>query len=138
MIYGQEIGTVVIKGDTFPTISKDGLEYVIIDSDTSKLIRETMPEFPWGQDNLIKYIQSELKYPKKAWRNKIQGQVNVSFLINEQGLVDSVLVLKSIDTELDSEAMRVIKQMPKWTPGTQDGKPVNVHFTFPINFRLPK
>lgn len=135
-IFGQETGTVVMKGDTFPTIFKDGTEYVIIDSDTTKLIRETMPEFPGGQDGLIKFIQSELKYPKVARKNKIQGQVYVSFIINNQGLVDSLSISKSVNSELDNEAMRVIKQMPKWIPGTQDGKPVNVHFTFPINFRL--
>lgn len=101
------------------------------------VVVESMPEFPGGQQQLFKYINENVKYPVIAQENGIQGRAICQFVVNKDGsIVDVVVVRTSGDASLDKEAMRVIKSMPKWTPGKQRGKPVRVKYTVPINFRL--
>lgn len=100
------------------------------------VIVETMPIFPGGDKALLRYIAKKIEYPEKAKRNGMQGRVYVSFIINKQGLVRDVKVVRSVDSSLDKEAIRVISNMPQWEPGKQRGKAVNVCFTVPINFKL--
>ncbi len=100
------------------------------------LIVEQMPVFPGGDTELRKYLASAVKYPVIAAENGIQGRVFVKFVIAPDGSVTNVEVARPFDPNLDKEAVRVVKSMPKWTPGKQRGKAVRVSYTVPINFVL--
>ena len=101
------------------------------------VVVESMPEFPGGQQALFKYINENVKYPVIAQENGIQGRVICQFVVNKDGsIVDIEVVRSGGDPSLDKEAVRVVKSMPKWKPGKQRGKPVRVKFTVPINFKL--
>jgi len=101
------------------------------------VVVETMPEFPGGQGELMKYLASNVKYPVIAQENGIQGRVICQFVVNKDGsIVDVVVARTSGEPSLDKEAVRVIKSMPKWKPGKQRGKAVRVKYTVPVNFRL--
>ena len=97
---------------------------------------EQMPQFPGGEYELMKYLQSVIKYPENAAKNNIQGRVIAQFVIDENGEIGEIKVLRSVDEELDAEAVRVIKSLPKFIPGRQDGKAVAVWYTLPISFKL--
>jgi TonB family protein len=94
------------------------------------------PEFSGGMDGLQKYLQDNLKYPESARANNVEGKVYVSFIVNEKGKIKDVKILKGLNKACDKEAMRVVKKMPRWTPGQQDGKNVKVIYTLPVNFKL--
>ena len=101
------------------------------------VVVESMPEFPGGAQAMFKFISENVKYPVIAQENGIQGRAICQFVVNKDGsIVDVAVVRTSGDASLDKEAVRVIKSMPKWTPGKQRGKPVRVKYTVPINFRL--
>ena len=101
------------------------------------MVVETMPEFPGGQQALFKYLGENVKYPVIAQENGIQGRVICQFVVNKDGsIVDVVVVRSSGEPSLDKEALRVINSMPKCKPGKQRGKPVRVKYTVPVNFRL--
>lgn len=110
------------------------------DTDTDEeqifVIVEDMPEFPGGEIALLKWIAKSVKYPVIAQENGITGRVHLNFVINETGGIDNIVVTRGVDPSLDKEAVRVIKQMPKWKPGKQRGKAVKVSFSLPINFQL--
>ena len=95
-----------------------------------------MPDYPGGQKELLSFLSRNIKYPTKAEENKIQGRVVIQFVVNKDGSVSDAKVVRSVDPELDKEALRVINTMPKWKPGMQRGKPVRVKFTVPVMFRL--
>lgn len=97
---------------------------------------EDMPRFIGEDGNIMKFIANKIRYPMEAQKNKIQGKVFVSFIINQKGEPVNFKVVKSVHPLLDQEALRVLQLMPNWQPGTQRGKPVNVSFTVPINFQL--
>jgi protein TonB len=97
---------------------------------------EQMPEFPGGMEKLMEYLSKNIKYPSIAQENNIQGRVIVEFVVNKDGSIVDPKVMRSVDSSLDNEAMRVIKAMPKWTPGKQRGKAVRVRYTVPVLFRL--
>ena len=101
-------------------------------------IPETMPQFPGGQKVMMKYLAANIKYPATAAKYKKQGRVIVTFTVRKDGSVTHAKIAKSIDPELDAEALRVVRAMPKWTPGTQFGKPVNVKYALPVKFSLQK
>lgn len=94
---------------------------------------EDMPTFP---GDINKWLGKNVKYPVIAQENNIQGRVTVQFVIERDGSITDVKVLRGVDPSLDKEAVRVVKSMPKWKPGKQRGKPVRVSYTVPINFRL--
>lgn len=94
---------------------------------------EDMPEFP---GNINEYLGKNVKYPVEAQKQKIQGRVIVQFVIEKDGTISEVKALRPVHPLLDAEAMRVVKAMPKWKPGTQRGEPVRVSYSMPINFRL--
>ena len=101
------------------------------------VVVENMPEFPGGQQALFKYLSENVKYPVIAQENGIQGRVICQFVVNKDGaIVDIEVVRSSGDASLDKEAIRVIKSMPKWKAGKQRGKPVRVKYTLPVNFKL--
>jgi TonB family C-terminal domain len=99
-------------------------------------IVEKMPSFPGGNDALNQYLNENIKYPADAAKNSIQGRVICRFVVSDNGSITDIEVVRSVDSDLDKEAVRVIQSMPKWTPGTQRGQAVNVRYTLPINFRL--
>ena len=105
--------------------------------DVPFIIVEKAPEFPGGQKALFKYLSENVKYPVMAQENGIQGKVVCQFVVNRDGSIVDIEVVRSAgDPSLDKEAVRVIKSMPKWKPGKQSGKTVRVKFTLPVNFRL--
>lgn len=97
---------------------------------------DEMPEFPNGDGALINYLQEHVNYPIAARENRIQGRVIVSFIVNEDGSISDVKVKKSVDPDLDKEAVRVVQSMPNWKPGRNDEKNVRVNYTVPVTFRL--
>jgi TonB family protein len=97
---------------------------------------EQMPSYPGGDEALMRYISNNLQYPVVAEENGIQGRVIVSFVVERDGSITEVNVVKSVDPSLDKEAVRVLKSMPRWEAGIQDGKPVRVKYTVPVTFRL--
>ena len=101
-------------------------------------IPETMPYFPGGNVLMLKYLADNIKYPASAVKAKKQGRVIVGFIVQKDGSITHAKIVRSIDPELDAEALRVVKGMPKWTPGTQLGKPVSVKYTLPVKFSLQK
>ena len=101
------------------------------------VVVESMPEFPGGAQAMMKYIAENIKYPVIAQENGIQGRVICQFVVNKDGsIVDVEVVRSGGDPSLDKEAVRVIKSMPKWKPGKQRGKAVRVKYTVPVNFKL--
>lgn len=97
---------------------------------------EEMPSFPGGQAALMQFLSSHVKYPAVAEENGIQGRVIVNFIIEEDGSISGIKIDKSAATSLDMEAVRLVRSMPKWIPGRQNGKPVRVHSFVPVVFRL--
>ena len=97
---------------------------------------EQMPQFPGGEAELLKYIASHIKYPTMAAENNIQGRVVVKFVVKKDGSVGEVQVLRGKDPDLDKEAVRVVRTLPKFIPGKMNGQAVSVWFTLPINFKL--
>ena len=106
------------------------------DDDEFFMVVENMPEFPGGDLGLMKYIQKNVKYPAIAKEYNITGKVYVSFIVDKSGKVTNVKVVRGVDKNLDAEAVRVVKSLPKYKPGKQRGKSVRVMFTIPINFTL--
>ena len=97
---------------------------------------EEMPSFPGGQGALMSYLASNIKYPVVAQENGVQGRVIVSFVVERDGSISDVKVARSVDPSLDREAQRVVKSMPRWSPGKQNGSTVRVKYTVPVVFRL--
>jgi len=99
-------------------------------------VLEDQPEFPGGNDAITSWIAKNTTYPEIAKDNGITGRVFVQFVIEKDGRVSQVKVMRAVDPYLDKEAVRVVQSMPKWKPGKQRGKPVKVSFQVPINFKL--
>ena len=97
---------------------------------------EQMPQFPGGEAALMKYLASHINYPPMAAENNIQGRVIVQFVVDKTGKVGEVKLARSVDKDLDNEALRVCKSLPKFTPGRQNGQPVSVWYTLPVTFKL--
>ena len=97
---------------------------------------EQMPEFPGGQSNLLSFLSQNIKYPSEAVTKGIQGRVICSFVVNQDGSIVDVEILRGLDSLLDTEAIRVINSMPKWIPGKKRGRPIRVKCTIPITFNL--
>lgn len=97
---------------------------------------EQMPSFPGGEKALLEYLGNNIKYPVVAQENGVQGRVVVSFVVERDGSITDVRVVRSVDPSLDKEATRVVKSMPKWIPGKQNGSAVRVKYTVPVSFKL--
>jgi protein TonB len=100
------------------------------------MVVESMPSFPGGEPALYKYLGENIKYPQMAKESGIQGRVFVTFVVERDGTVTDVRVLRGIGGGCDEEAIRVVKNMPKWTPGKQRGKAVRVQYNLPVKFTL--
>lgn len=97
---------------------------------------QQQPMFPGGQTALMKYLSEHTKYPVVAQENGVQGRVTVQFVVEKDGSISDVHVLRGVDPSLDKEAVRVVKSMPRWTPGKQNGINVRVNYRVPVLFRL--
>lgn len=97
---------------------------------------EGMPQFPGGAAALMQYLSQNIRYPKEAMEAKTQGRVIVQFVVEKDGSISGAHVVKSVNPQLDAEALRVVSAMPNWTPGTQNGQTVRVKYAVPISFRL--
>ena len=135
-ISGDIVNKLKNKIMTDEDIDVEVTEVGCVDNDTVYNIVEQMPEYPGGVEAMMKYIAENVKYPEEAKNKNIAGRVFVSFVVEKDGSVSNVKVLRSIGGGCDEEAVRVIKSMPKWKPGMQKGKPVRVSFQIPIYFKL--
>ena len=99
-------------------------------------IVEVMPQYPGGMPELMQYLAKNIKYPIQAQKKGIEGRVTVRFIVEKDGSISNVTVVRHIHPLLDKEAVRVIKAMPKWSRGMLNGKPVRVKFNIPVAFRL--
>lgn len=106
------------------------------DEDKVYEVADVMPEFPGGQMELLKFLARNIKYPAESVQKKEEGRVQMGFIINKDGSVSDVRVLKGVSPALDAEAIRVIKSMPTWTPGKVKGEIVRISYTAPITFKL--
>jgi periplasmic protein TonB len=120
--------------DTIPVIS-EGDQLVPNDPVIFTIVQE-MPQFPGGDQELLKFIAGHIIYPEDARDVNLQGRVVIQFVVNKDGSVDRAHVLKGIDPALDNEAVRVVNSLPRFKPGRQNGVPVPVWFSVPILFRL--
>ena len=125
--------------DTKSTTSLEDKEITwTVDTTDVFLVVEDMPEYPGGNEALIQYLSSSIKYPESCKEEHIEGQVLITFVVEKTGRVSDVKVIKSVHPELDAEAKRVIEAMPDWKPGKQRGEEVRVQFTIPVTFNLGK
>ncbi|HET6567788.1 MAG TPA: M56 family metallopeptidase, partial [Rhodothermales bacterium] len=116
-----------LKASTPAEQSPDQAVFTVVDQ---------MPEFPGGTDALLKYVQENIEYPKLARKAGIEGKVFVQFVVEKDGSIGKVQVVRGIGSGCDEEAVRVIESMPDWTPGKQGGVPVRVKFSMPFTFKL--
>jgi protein TonB len=130
-----QISTVTHEGNTTEDLPP---ENPVVDPDEGKVftIVEEMPTFPGGEEKMLEYIQRNTKYPAVARENNITGRVYVSFVVDKDGKINNVKVLRGIGGGCDEEAIRVVKSMPDWKAGKQNGRAVQVQFNLPVNFTL--
>ena len=143
-----EKSDVAISSVTFDQGSDEGqevlkqnqqvVEEVTVKEEETKVfdVVEQMPQFPGGDAALMQFLSSHIKYPAVAEENGIQGRVVCTFVVERDGSVSNVMVARGCDPSLDKEAVRVIKSMPKWIPGKQNGSSVRVKYTVPVTFKL--
>ena len=134
------------KDRTIEAARTDVVEKVVIEEPkeevkqevTQKIfdVVEQQPSFPGGQNALLQWLQQNIHYPPVAEENGIQGRVVVSFVVEPDGSITNVQVVRGVDPSLDKEAVRVTKAMPKWQPGKQNGQAVRVKYNLPVQFRL--
>jgi periplasmic protein TonB len=121
--------------------STDSVKKIIISSESKDdgnaySVVEDMPEFPGGEEARIKFLSKNLKYPEKAREKSIEGTVYVQFVVEKDGSLTNIKVKRGIGGGCDEECLRVVKLMPKWKPGKQNGKEVRVQYMLPIKFIL--
>jgi protein TonB len=131
------------KGTDDLTVVREHKEEVIVEEKKPEPVKEEvftaveqMPQYPGGEAELLKYIATHIKYPTMAAENNIQGRVVVKFVVKKDGHVGDVVVLRGKDPDLDKEAVRVVKTLPRFIPGKMNGQAVAVWYTLPINFKL--
>lgn len=107
------------------------------DEDYTYMISEEIPEFPGGAEKMEEYIYKQIQYPEAALENEISGRVALTVIIEKDGSLNEIEVVRGVDPDLDKEAIRIIKGMPKWRPGKQNGKEIRMKYVIPINFCLP-
>ncbi len=123
-------GEIVYTKPELPEDIDDG------NSDEPFIIVEQMPEFPGGENAMFQYLGENMKYPRMAVENEIQGTVHITFVIERDGTITGIRIIRGIGGGCDEEALRVVRNMPKWNPGKQRGVPVRVQFNLPMRFIL--
>ena len=132
----KAISSITLDSKTLKSLSTSSAPASSSSSEQVHDVVEQMPAFPGGQSALFQYLSQNIKYPEICEKKGIQGRVVCSLVVDIDGSITDVQVQHSVDPYLDAEAVRVIKSMPKWIPGKQEGKPVRVRYTVPISFRL--
>lgn len=125
----------------FPVLLSAQVEEKPVQSNEDKdifTIVENQPQFPGGDEARIKFMNQNVRYPKAALEQGIQGTVYVTFVVEKDGNISNIRVIRGVHESLDNEALRVVAMMPKWNPGTQKGKPVRVQYNVPLKFSLAK
>lgn len=127
----------VVSGDGDDIVEKASSKKVIGDRDEEICLTADQPaEFPGGLTELMRWLCANMRYPEEAVKKEIEGRVVVRFVVGKDGTVSNPTIVNSVDPMLDREALRVIRSMPKWIPGENDGEPVAVYYNLPITFRL--
>ncbi|MBK5285275.1 MAG: TonB family protein [Bacteroidia bacterium] len=129
---------------TISTVTQEGEKIIdlppepIVDGDEGKIftIVEEMPSFPGGESKLFEYLRNNIKYPPVARENGVVGRVYVTFVVGKDGKINDAKILRGIGAGCDEEALRVVRSMPDWKVGKQNGRPVSVQYNLPINFTL--
>ncbi len=116
-------------------LTENGIEFQTNGIDTLCII-DSMPEFPGGLLKMTEFLSNNIIYPKKARRDEVEGRLVLSFVVDKSGKIQNILVIKSVRADLDNEAIRVVKNMPKWKPGVQKGSCVQVQYQLPVMFKL--
>jgi len=134
---GAESNSINIPADTTGFANKT-TNHNGVNANTDKIlfrVIEELPEFPGGATEFMKWLTRNLRYPTSAEEKKIEGKVIVSFIVNKNGSISDIKIIKSLDPDCDSEVLRVMKKMPKWKPGTEKGRPVRSEYVIPIIFK---
>ena len=126
---GTDEGTDETKDDDTPAP-------INLNNEEDMKIAEQLPQYPGGAVEFMKWLTATLKYPDQALKNKIEGRVMVSFIVEKDGSLTSIKIEKSVNKLLDNEALRVMRLMPKWTAGTEKGKPCRSKVAIPIVFEI--
>ena len=108
----------------------------VLHNDSIYFLTDSMPQFPGGDEALIKFLGKNIRYPSPAREKKIEGKVVVTFIVERDGSISSMKVLRGIGSGCDEESLRALKTMPKWLPGKMKGKEVRVQMNLPVRFRL--
>ena len=131
------------KGTDDRNVTREHKNEVIVEEKKPEPVKEEvfkaveqMPTFPGGEAALMKWLQSHINYPTVAMENNVQGKVIVQFVVTKTGKVGEVKVVRSVDRDLDKEAVRVCKSLPDFVPGRMNGQAVNVWYTLPVTFKL--
>jgi protein TonB len=143
----EEVPTIKeLRENETAAVAVDGVQEIVFDEPVAEVVEaaadevymvvEQQPEFEGGYEAMLSFIKKNMVYPANARRMQIDGTVHVSFIVSKTGEISDVKVLRGIMTDCDNEAVRVVKMMPRWKPGKQNGKPVYVRFIMPIKFRL--
>lgn len=131
------------KGTDDRNVTRQHKDEVIVEDKKPEPVKEEvfraveqMPVFPGGEAALMKWLSNNIQYPPAAMENNVQGRVVVQFVVTKTGAIGEVKVVRSVDRDLDNEAIRVCKKLPKFTPGRMNGQAVNVWYTLPVQFKL--
>lgn len=133
---GQNVVNPTNEKDNITILRAVGDDSTVSDKEKVYQVVEQQPSFPGGREELFKYLAYNVKYPIDAAKNKIEGRVLVTFVVEHDGSISNVNVANSVYPSLDKESIRVVSGMPKWIPGKANGKTVRVKYTIPITFRL--
>ena len=125
-----------LSGDNTDSKSASNQREAQVDENGVYMVCDQMPMYPGGMQELMKYLQKNIKYPHEAKENGIHGRVIVLFIVEKNGSIKDTKVVRGIDPSLDNEALRVINAMPKWEPGKHKGETVSVKYTVPVAFKL--
>ncbi|RYU92359.1 energy transducer TonB [Mucilaginibacter terrigena] len=134
--------SIAVKAQTADTTIKN-VKLIAADSLEKKMKQpgaftdfEHPPQFPGGHQEFAKYLMANLRYPAESYSKRIQGRVILSMIVEKDGTVDEVKIVKGVADDIDREAIRVLSNSPKWLPGVQKGQPVRVRYAVPLNFAL--
>jgi protein TonB len=134
-IKANDIGATEVEGPT-EVVFQEPVEEVVADDNELFTVVDQQPEFEGGYAAMMAFVKANMKYPANARRMRIEGTVHISFIVSKTGAISDVQVLRGFMTECDREAVRVVKLMPDWKPGKQNGRNVNVRFILPLKFTL--
>jgi protein TonB len=131
----NEVAAVEVEGPT-EVVFEEPVEEVVVDDNQIFTVVEQQPEFQGGYESMMGFIKKNMRYPASARRMGVDGTVYVQFVVGKDGAISEVKTIRGISADCDKEAERVVKMMPPWKPGRQNGKPVFVRFVLPIRFKL--